>query len=79
MLFVNVADWMHVLLFKEAEVCIKELNCSSKHYIMVSEAINIAIEKKLEQGALVGELLHKFVGSGLVSLNSFKLGYVFSI
>jgi len=58
----------------EAEVCIKELNCSSKHHIMVSEAINIAIEKKPEQGARIGELLHKFVGSGLVSLDSFKLG-----
>ena len=46
---------------------------------MVSEAINIAIEKKLEQGILIGELLHGFVRSGLISLDAFKLGYDFSL
>lgn len=62
-------------LLKEAEICIRNLNCSSKHDILVLEIIFIAIEKKPEDVARVGLLLHNLVKTGLISLESFKQGY----
>ena len=61
---------------KEAESCISNLNCSSKHHVLVAKALEVAIEKKLEDGVRIGQLLCAFVKSDLVSLESFKQGYV---
>ena len=45
---------------------------------LVFETICFASEKSPEQAVVVGELLHRYISIGLVSLHSFMLVYVFS-
>ena len=59
---------------QEAENCIRELNAGPLSHFIVSEAVNIAIEKKMEQVEEVGSLLHSFTKSNLITIEHFKKG-----